>query len=109
RVGQQFTTSVVDGDDALSDITCAIGNDGSGGNADMPVPGLIRLRVPGDLHRLPHGEFANLRFVEVGVNLNFVKVRNVDQILSGRDEIVGGYGDGVDGPGNRCPDIEGCI
>ena len=75
----------------------------------MSVPDLVGLCVPGDLYRLPDGEFANLRFVEVGVDLNFVQISDIDQVLAGGHEIIGGDGDGVDCAGFRCPDIEGSI
>ena len=98
-VGQEIAASIIDGDDAFADIAGAVGDDGGGGDADVAVPGLVRLCVPGDLDCLADGEFADLRLVEVGVDLDFVEVGDVDQVLAGGHKIVGGDGNGVDGAG----------
>ena len=105
-VRQQIAASIIDGDDALADVAGAVGDDGGRGDADVSMPDLVRLCVPGDLHRLADGEFADLGFVEVSVDLNFVQIGDIDQVFAGGHEIVGGNGDGVDRAGFGCPDIE---
>jgi len=104
-VGQEVALGVVDGDDALADVAGAVGDDGGRSDADMPVPGLGGLCVPGDLYCLPDGELADLGLVEVGVDLDFVEIGDSDQSFAGGNEIVGGDGDGIDGTGLRGPDI----
>ncbi len=53
----------------------------------------------------PNGEFADLGLVEVGANLNSVQIGDVEQVFAGRDEVVAGDGDGVDGSGEGRADI----
>ena len=73
-VRQELAASIIDGDDALADVAGAVGDDGGGGDADVSVPGLSGLCIPDDLDCLPDGEFADLRLVEVGMNLDLVEV-----------------------------------
>ena len=108
-VRQKIAAGVIDRDDALANIAGAIGDDGGGSDADVSVPNLLGLRVPCDLDRLADGEFADLRLVEVGVNLNFVEIGDVDQVFPGWDKVVSGDGNGVDGSCLRGSDIERCV
>jgi len=105
-IGEQVATRIVDGNDALADIAGAVGDDSGGGDADMSVPGLCGLCVPGDFDGLTDGEFADLGLVEVGVNLDLVEVGDIDEIFTRRNEVVGGDGDGVDSAGLWRSNIE---
>src|SRR5207302_632100 len=109
RVRQQVATSIIDGDDALADVARAVGDDSRRGDADVSVPDLVWLCIPGDLYRLANGELANLRFVEVSVYLNLIQISDIDQVFAGRNEIIGGDGDRVNGACLRCPDVVGSI
>ena len=71
-VGEQVAVGVVDGDDALADVACAVGDDGGGGAVDVAVPGLAGLGVPNDFDLLAVLELAYFRLVEVGADLNAV-------------------------------------
>ena len=53
----------------------------------------------------PDGEFADLRLIEVGADLNSVQVGDVEKVFAGGDEIVGGDGNGVDGSGEGGADV----
>ncbi len=99
-VGQEIAFGVVDSDDALAYVACAIGDDGSGGAADVTVPGLGRLRIPCDFDGLANGEFADLGLVEVGTNLNAVEIGEIKQVFASRDKIIGGDRDRVDSTAN---------
>jgi len=87
-IGQQVAARVIDGDEALTDIARAIGDDGIWGSFDVAVPNEVRLGFPCNNNGLAGGKLANLRFVEVGANLELGEVSDINERLARLHKVI---------------------
>src|SRR6185437_13694865 len=104
-VGQQVAACVIDGDEALADVAGAVGDDGGRGLFDVAMPHKVGLGFPGNGNRLAGGEFANLRLVEVGADLQLGEVGDVDERLAGLHKVILRNWQGIDRAGERSMNV----
>src|SRR5215472_6496419 len=105
-IRQQVAARVIDRDEALPDVARAVGDDRGWSLLYMALPNEVRLGLPGNRHRLPGGQLADLRFVEVGAYLELRQIGHVNQRLPRLDEVILRNRQRIDCAGKRGVDID---
>jgi len=90
-------------DDVIGRVIEGLGEGFDGAVPALPVSDTVK-RVDGDLGRLAHAQLAELRFLEVRVDIDVVERHEARQPLSGLDVVAGLHRAIADHPVERRPD-----